>query len=245
MNKIDLNCDVGEGVGNEAELMPYISSCNISCGAHAGTEEIIKGVILLAEKHHVKIGAHPSYPDRENFGRKKMNMPLDELEASLISQIKWLNDLTTKLTGSPVNHVKAHGALYNSSAIQKDIANVVVNAVIKSVPNAKIYVPNRSVIEEVAFNRKLKVVNEVFADRNYQEDLSLVPRTQKNAIITNKNDVVKHVIRMVKTQKVKTLDGIEKPVFAETCCVHGDNEKAVEIVKFLHESLLKNGVSIE
>ncbi len=242
---IDLNCDVGEGVGNETELMPFISSCNIACGAHAGSMDIVKEVILLANKHHVKIGAHPSYPDRENFGRKVIDMPLDQLESSLIQQILLLEKTTKSLTGNSLQHIKVHGALYNISVTNKAIAQVIVNAVLKTVPNAKLYVPCHSIIEYIALQNKLKVVYEVFADRNYQDNLSLVPRSKKNAVITDVHKLVNHVFNIIENQKVTSISGKQIPIKAETCCVHGDNQKAVEIVKLLHHTLKLKGISIE
>ena len=245
MMTIDLNSDVAEGMGNEAELFPFITSCNIACGAHAGTPKIIDKAIVLAHKHGLKIGAHPSYPDRENFGRKEIDMPLKKLEDSLINQILFINKRCTSISENPINHVKFHGALYNASFKSKDIATTAVKAVLKSVPNAKLYVSFGSMIEKVALKHKLKVRYEVFADRHYQNDLSLVPRLHPNAVITDKFEVVRHVLHMILNQKVKTLSGFEVPIKASTCCVHGDNEKAIEIVKFLHTSLINKGIVIE
>jgi UPF0271 protein len=244
MSKIDINCDLGEGVGNEAQLMPYISSCNIACGAHAGSIKIIDKAIRLAHDHKVKIGAHPSYPDRENFGRKAMDMPLEELEQNLIQQINFVEHRSLALTGHSLNHVKAHGALYNGSAVYKDVAQVIINAVLKTVPDAKLYLPYRSVIEEMALKQNLNVCYEVFADRNYTDALTLVSRSEQNAVITNKEEVVFHVLRMVENKKVKTVSGKELPIKSQTCCVHGDNEKAVEIVNYLHDQLTEKGVLI-
>ncbi len=244
MNKIDINCDVGEGVGNEVDLMPFISSCNIACGAHAGWQQIIDEVITLAYNHNVNIGAHPSYPDRQNFGRKRVDMPLDELESSLINQINLLNERCKALTGKPLHHVKAHGALYNSSAVDRSIAQTLVNAVQKTTPGALLYVPFHSVIEEVALKENIITCYEVFADRNYSDHLTLIPRSESNAVITNKEEVVNHVIRMVLNKKVKTVSGNELEIKADTCCVHGDNKKAIEIVTYLYHQLTLKGITI-
>lgn len=244
MNKIDINCDLGEGVGNEAKLMPYISSCNIACGAHAGSVDIIDDVITLAHKHNVKIGAHPSYPDRENFGRKKIDMPLDELQLTLIDQINLLKQHCEALTNKPINHIKAHGALYNSSAVEEDIAKTVVKAILQTAPHAKLFVPPHSVIEKEALKSNINICYEVFADRNYRDDLTLVPRSEHHAVITNKKDVVDHILNMVLNQHVKTVSGKNMQIKADTCCVHGDNQQAVEIVEFLHQELTAKGITI-
>ena len=242
--KIDLNCDVGEGIGNEAQLMPYISSCNIACGAHAGSIEIIDEVIRLAQKNHVKIGAHPSYPDRENFGRLVMKISNDELEDSLIRQITLLENRTKVLTGKSIHHVKPHGALYNVSAKSEEVAKVVLTAIKKTVPQSKLYVPYNSVIEKMALKHNFDISYEIFADRNYLEDLSLVPRSQPNALLKNEEEVCEHVLNMVANQKVKTVSGKQMTIKADTCCLHGDNVRAIRIIKFLNKELKENGISI-
>ena len=241
MLTIDINCDVGEGIDNEESLMPYISSCNIACGAHAGNVETIDRVISIARKHHVKIGAHPSFPDRENFGREAMNISLEALAASLIQQIQLMQE---RLGGERLHHIKAHGALYNASVVDHDIANVIVRAVKKTATDAILYVPGDSVIERLALQHQLNIKYEVFADRNYRDDLRLVSRTQKDAVITDKEEVVSHLSRMVVDQQVKTISGRLTPIRAETGCVHGDNEAALEIVRYIHQEMPRRGVTI-
>ena len=243
MLTVDINCDVGEGVNNEELLMPYISSCNIACGAHAGDVETIDRVIKLAQKYQVKIGAHPSFPDRKNFGREVMDISLEKLEISLINQIKLIQE-RLDLFGGKLNHVKAHGALYNLSAVDSNIAEVIVNSIKETAPNAILYVPYNSVIEKVALQNKLNIKLEAFADRNYNDDLTLVSRSQKNAVITNKDEVIDHISNMIIHQQVKTISNILVSIKPETFCVHGDNSEAIELVKHIHHSLTQKGISI-
>ncbi len=241
---IDLNCDVGEGLCNEALLMPHISSCNIACAAHAGSIESIDSVIQLAKQHGVKIGAHPSYPDRENFGRRAIDITDEMLEKSIIEQIELVKQ-RLKLVNQPLHHVKMHGALYNLSAKDISTAEIVLKAIKHSVPNTILYVPSNSQIAKLAESHGIKIKREAFADRNYNEDLSLVSRNQKNALITDKNKVLEHLLRMVVGGKVETISGSLKQLNAETFCVHGDNTNAIELVAYIRENLLNQGISIE
>ena len=170
---IDINCDLGEGLHNEHIIMPLISSCNISCGAHAGSIEIIDKVIQLAVQHKVKIGAHPSFPDRQNFGRKVLNISNSELQKSLEDQLTIFKDRVL-LQDVTIHHVKPHGALYNLIAVNREKASVVIAAIQHVFEAVKLYVPYQSSIEEVAIQNGLEIVYEAFADRRYNEDLSLV-----------------------------------------------------------------------
>ena len=233
--KIDLNCDVGEGLDNEHLIMPYISSCNISCGAHAGSVETIDKVIALALKHKVHIGAHPSFPDRKNFGRKVVEISETELQQNLEAQLLLFKERTVALNAE-VHHVKPHGALYNLIAVDEETAEVVVRAIQSVFDNVKLYVPFNSKIETVAQKHGIEIVYEAFADRNYNEDLTLVSRSMPDAIITNVEEVVLHVKRMAFESKVQTIQGTFKEIKAATFCVHGDNEKAIELLKELGEN---------
>lgn len=240
---VDINADVGEGLHNEALLMPYLSSCNIACCGHAGDVDTMKNAVTLAETYNVKIGAHPSFPDRENFGRLDMNIPLDELFESLTSQVisllKVLDTYNLKL-----NHIKPHGALYNLAVKDNNISKVILK-VIKRLPYPVIlYAPYQSVISKLAIEQNIEVVFEAFADRNYNDDLSLVSRQKSNAIIHKKDEVFEHVFYMISNQKVKTISRVEVPIKASTFCVHGDTENAVEILKYLHVNLKQKGIKI-
>ena len=186
MQNIDINVDVGQGIGNESQLMPYVSSCNIACGGHAGNSTTMRNVIKLAQKHHVKIGAHPSYPDFENFGRKPMKMASRALFASLKEQI---NDLITIIQeeNALLHHIKPHGALYNMAITDTGIATTIVDVMKSMALPIKLYVPYKSVIEVLAMQNNIQITYEAFADRNYNDDLSLVSRSEKNALISDSN----------------------------------------------------------
>lgn len=239
---IDINCDVGEGVGNEAELMPYISSCNIACGAHAGSVKIIDEVISLAKKHKVKIGAHPSFPDRENFGRVVLDIPKKELQYSIENQINLLKERAA-LQGEKLHHIKPHGALYNLIAKDSEMAKLVIKAIQNTCPELFLYVPYNSVIATEALKSNLQILYETFADRNYNEDLTLVSRSKENALITNKEAVFTHIKRMIVNKEVATIAGIKK-IVADTICVHGDTKNAVELVKYIFTTLSKNNIKV-
>ena len=231
---IDINCDLGEGLDNEHIIMPLISSCNISCGAHAGSIEIMDKVIQLAVKHKVKIGAHPSFPDRKNFGRKVLDISNSDLQKSLEDQLTILKDRAL-LQNATIHHVKPHGALYNLIAVNREKASVVIAAIQHVFEAVKLYVPYQSRIEEVAIQSGVEIIHEAFADRAYNEDLSLVSRTLSNALIEDKHEVLKQVQKISEKQLVTTVNFHEKEIKASTFCVHGDTKNAIEILQYLHE----------
>ena len=233
---IDINCDLGEGLDNEHIIMPLISSCNISCGAHAGSIEIMDKVIQLAVKHKVKIGAHPSFPDRKNFGRKVLDISNSDLQKSLEDQLTILKDRAL-LQNATIHHVKPHGALYNLIAVNREKASIVIAAIQHVFEAVKLYVPYQSRIEEVAVQSGLEIVYEAFADRMYNEDLSLVSRTFSNALIEDKLEVLKQVQKISDKQLVTTVNFHEKKIKASTFCVHGDTKNAIEILEYLHKHL--------
>ena len=236
MKNIDFNCDVGEGIENEYLLMPFISSCNIACGGHYGDENTIDKTIQLAIENKVKIGAHPSFPDKENFGRKIMNISDDELEKSIVFQMNLFEQCLHK-KNAKMHHIKAHGALYNLIAKDKKTAAVFVNSIKKYIKNAYLYVPFQSAIEEVAVKNNIKIKYEAFADRNYNDNLTLVSRSLPYAVITDKAQVLRHVKMMNDESKVRTVTCSEIEIKADTFCVHGDNKNAIEILQYLQENL--------
>ena len=231
---IDLNCDLGEGLNNEHLLMPLISSCNIACGGHAGSVEIIDQVIDLAIQHNVKIGAHPSFADTANFGRVILDISNEELQKSLIDQLE-LFKVRANQQKAKVHHVKPHGALYNLIAVNREKAEVVAQSIQQVFPESKMYVPFDSVIEKVAKEAGIEIVYEAFADRNYNDDLTLVSRKEPNAILTDSEQIIDHVSRMANESKVKTISGNEKTIKAETFCIHGDNKNVLEILQSLQQ----------
>jgi UPF0271 protein len=236
--KVDINCDVGEGLNNEHLLMPYISSCNIACGGHCGDEHTIDKTIQIAIKHKVLIGAHPSFPDKENFGRKLMQISDENLKKSIQKQLDlFLNRLV--FFNVKLHHIKPHGALYNAVAVDTHFAFLFIDAIKKYMKDSYLYVPYNSVIEKVAIENGINIRYEAFADRNYNEDLTLVSRTSKNAIITDEKEVFVHIKRIIETEKVKTISGKKVHIKAATFCVHGDTKNAIEIVKYLSEKIEK------
>lgn len=242
--QIDINADVGEGLGNESQLMPYLSSCNIACGGHAGDIDTMTSVVKLAKENNVKIGGHPSFPDKTNFGRVIMQISPKDLFMSLKSQIEDLQSIL-HAQNLQLNHIKPHGALYNLAAKSKKTAEIIIEVIKHMEQPVKLYAPYQSVIAELANKEQISVVYEAFADRNYNKDLSLVSRDKDDAIINNKEGVLTHVLRMIKQQKVKAIDGIEVPILASTFCVHGDTKNALEILKYLNKELSKNGIKIQ
>lgn len=241
--KIDINADVGEGFNNETQLMPYLSSCNIACSGHAGDFKSMTKVVKLAKKHNVKVGAHPSFPDKANFGRKEIDISSEELFKSLKSQIEDLLKIVTS-ENLKLHHIKPHGALYNLAAKNETIAKTIVDVLDSFPENLKLYASPKSVISEVAKSRHIEVVFEGFADRNYNEDLSLVSRQNSDALITKKETVFEHVFNMISNQKVKTISGVEVEFFVDTVCVHGDTENAQEILRYLYGNLKKKNIEI-
>lgn len=241
---IDINCDLGEGAGNDALLMPHLSSCNIACGGHAGDDTTMKETIRLAIENDVKIGAHPSFPDRENFGRMEMKMSNEELTTNIIEQIIRLKTLVEE-AGGRLNHVKPHGALYNMAAVNDSTAEAILDALVAFDEKLILYVPYQSVIASKAIDRNIPIKFEAFADRNYNDDLTLVSRKLIDAVMEDPDQILKHVIRIIKEKKVKTITGKLLTIDCGTLCVHGDNPHAVEIVSHLNQRLKELKIRIE
>lgn len=240
---IDINADVGEGVNNESLLMPYISSCNIACGGHTGDLNSMKQTIEQAKQHQVKIGAHPSFPDKLNFGRVLMKISENNLFESLKYQIDDLVEVLTK-QNKILHHIKPHGALYNLAALDEKTATVIVK-VMKTLPEpTKLYVPYKSIIANIAIKHNIPIVYEAFADRNYNNDLTLVSRKKNHALIEDIDVMFNHVYSMISSKKVKTIQGLDVDMRADTFCIHGDNPKAVSLIKKLVQKLKSNHIEI-
>jgi len=243
MHTIDLNCDMGEGAGNDALLMPYISSCSIACGGHVGDEDSIKATLLLAKQFGVKVGAHPAYPDSENFGRKSMQLSDKELEESIIKQlILFLR--CCEQTNSPVNHIKPHGALYNDLFHDATKVEVFVAVVKTLIPKAKLYCSPGSLIEKKAIQSGIQVKREGFMDRAYNEDGTLRSRTLEGAVLTDLKQVGSQVLSIVKKQSVPVFGGEFIPLSVQTLCLHGDHPQAVELIQSVDRLLKLNGIDV-
>ncbi|RUA16773.1 MAG: lactam utilization protein LamB [Flavobacteriia bacterium] len=242
--KMDINCDVGEGIGNEADIFPFISSCNIACGGHVGDVQSMREVILLARKYHVKIGAHPSYPDKANFGREVMDIPADALIQSIRDQLDTFNSILKK-EGDQLHHIKAHGALYNQTAKDAGAADVYLEAIKEYKNTTIVYAPFGSVVASKAQTIGFEVWPEAFADRNYNPDLSLVSRKSEKALIEDPKKVLDHILPIIKEGTVAAVDGKIRRIEAKTLCVHGDTPSALEILMYLSRELPKHQVNLE
>jgi len=228
--EVHFNCDVAEGIGNEAQLLPYLSACNIACGAHAGNDALIVQTVQLAINHHVEIGAHPGFPDPDNFGRKEMNIDLEVLRTSLSDQILKVKTITEDMGGT-LYHVKPHGALYNCAAKDITYANLVVEVVQEIDTQLILYVPYKSIISKMA-QGKLNTVIEGFADRRYTDSYALASRDLEQAVISMPEAVFDQV-KMIRSGQIKTLSKNIIPFKAETLCVHGDTPNAIDILKYV------------
>lgn len=242
MIRVDINCDLGEGNASEIGMLPYLSSCNIACGGHTGHIESMKETLKRVRQYDIKVGAHPSYPDPNNFGRKVMDISRDALRNTIISQIYSLRDIASELNIS-LNHVKLHGALYNKAACDLETANIVIDCIMEIDKSLKLYVPYNSLIARQAVHQ-LEIVVEGFADRLYNDDYSLVSRTLKGAVITDSKIAIAQVLSMLQDNTVITLTGKKLPFKIQTLCVHSDTDNARFILKELYLKLMNEGIRI-
>lgn len=242
---VDLNCDLGEGAGHDAELMAEITSANIACGAHAGDEATMAATVAMARAHGVAIGAHPGFADREHFGRRELPLRSGEAVALVRGQVETLRRIAAT-QGATLAHVKLHGALYNLAARDAGVAAEVLDAVWGGAERPVLLVLAGSVLERLARARDdMRVVAEVFADRTYQRDGSLTPRSRPGALIEDETLAVAQVLRMVREGKVRSLDGVDLPVRAGTICVHGDGAQAVVFARRLRMELGRAGIAVK
>lgn len=240
---VDLNSDLGEGAGHDHEILDLVSSANIACGFHAGDASSIFATIQAAVERGVSLGAHPSFPDRENFGRTEMHLPPGEVYSAVAYQIGAFHGLA-RAAGGRMNHVKAHGALYNMAARDPALAEVIANAVFALDPKLILFAPIASPLDAVATQLGLETASEVFADRNYLPDRSLVPRSDPNAFVHDPAEAAERIIRILSEHKVQATDGTDISISANTVCVHGDNPQAVEFVRKLRDRLEREDILI-
>jgi 5-oxoprolinase (ATP-hydrolysing) subunit A len=229
---IDLNCDMGENIGNDEEIMPYITSANIACGFHAGDSKTMLETVRLAQKHGAYVGAHPSWLDVEGFGRREMTLPADEVEALILYQIGALAAIA-KAEEVELHHVKPHGALYNQAAKDRELAHAIAHAVKRFSRDLILIGLAGSALVAAGLEIGLKVLNEGFPDRNYNPDGTLVSRKEPHAIIELPEEVAKHASDLIQ-------NGIlfgEKRVRVDTLCLHGDHPRVVENAKLIREVL--------
>jgi 5-oxoprolinase (ATP-hydrolysing) subunit A len=241
---VDLNADLGEGAGHDDELLQLVSSASIACGFHAGDPVSILASIRAARERGVAVGAHPSFADRENFGRTEVALPAVDVFAIVAYQVGAFRALATA-AGTRANHVKAHGALYNLAVRDEKLAEAIAHAVLAIDSSLLLFAPGESALERAAQSAKLSVVREVFADRNYLADGLLVPRTRPDALLHDPEEAAVRVLRMLREGVVRSVDGKDVEVQAETICIHGDTPGAAEFARSLRTSLEKNGVLIQ
>ena len=230
---MDINCDLGEGMPNDEKIMALIDTCNIACGGHTGDIDSMRSTVRLAKEHGVKIGAHPSFFDRENFGRKEIEVSRELLKSQLIAQISSLKEIATSF-GLNLHHVKPHGALYNLAAKSVDMAELIIDVMKNLDDNIFLYVPFNSVIESVAKKRGVSSCVEAFADRNYNDDFTLVSRAEPYAVINDPKEIKLRIDEMIRQQAITSINGIKKKADIQTICLHGDHPNAVQIAKLLY-----------
>jgi UPF0271 protein len=246
---IDINCDMGESygawtIGNDAAIMPFISSANIACGFHGGDPVVMRDTILLALKHHVAIGAHPSYPDLQGFGRREMKLPPQEVYALVQYQVGALTAMVVS-AGGRLHHVKPHGALYNAAAGDSDLSDAIVRAVRDIDPRLIIYGLAGSATVRSARALGQPCAEEAFADRTYRSDGSLTPRTGEGALIGDPEAALQQVLRMARDGQVTSTDDRKVTLHADTICIHGDGLHALDIARSLHAGLTAAGIAIK
>ena len=246
--EININCDLGEtskfcSTENDPLLLGIVNSANVACGYHAGDEPTMKKTVEISKKNGVSIGAHPSFNDPENFGRRRLKLSPQEITKLIIDQINILSLIAEK-NSMNVTHVKPHGALNNMACENFELANVIAKSILQVNKDLIFLVPTGSEMQRAAKKLKMKVAAEIFADRNYEDDGNLVSRSKSNALITDPEIAKKHVIKMVKNQALNCFSGKQIPCDIDSVFVHGDVESAVVTAKEIRNGLVNSGVTL-
>jgi len=246
--EININCDLGEkskfhSIENDPELLNIVNSANIACGYHAGDDETMEMVIKISKNNGVSIGAHPSFNDLENFGRKRINLNSSEIEKLIIEQYEILQNIALK-HNEKVTHIKPHGALNNMACEDLELANTLANTIYKINKDMIYLVPTGSMMEVAAKKLNMKIACEIFADRNYEDNGNLISRSKPNALITDPEIAKKHVFNMVKNQSLNCLSGKQISCEIDSICIHGDNKNSLDTAKSIKQDLLKNGLNL-
>ncbi|MDB3968226.1 LamB/YcsF family protein [Candidatus Pelagibacter ubique] len=247
--EININCDLGEkskfhSIKNDPELLNIVNSANIACGYHAGDEQTMEMVIQISKRNGVSLGAHPSFKDPENFGRKRMNLSSLEIKKLIFDQYEILQKIAQKYNEN-VTHIKPHGALNNMACEDLELATTLAVA-IKEINKDIIYlVPTGSQMEVAAKKNGLKIACEIFADRNYEDNGNLISRSKPNALITDPQLAKNHVLNMVKNQAINCLSGKQIPCEIDSVCIHGDNESSLATAKSIRDNLVDNGLELK
>ena len=240
---IDLNADLGEGAGHDEELFELISSANIATGFHAGDSDSMHAAVSAAKKHGVAVGGHPSFFDRENFGRKELKVSNQEVFDAVVYQLGVFQAIASAVGVQP-SHVKPHGALYNMAVRDDKLADAIARAIESVDPKLILFAPDNTELARAGEAHGLQVAREIFADRNYQNDGWLVPRTRPDALLHDPKEAAQRVLRMLREGKVRSVEGRDIDVRGETICVHGDTPGAVEFARELRLQLEREGVRI-
>ena len=247
--EININCDLGEKSKlhsniNDPELLKIVNSANIACGYHAGDKETMHQVVSISKKNGVSIGAHPSFNDVENFGRKRMNLRPEEIKKLIIDQYEILQKVASE-NGEKVSHIKPHGALNNMACEDLELARTLAKAV-NDISKDLIYlVPTGSKMEEAAKKLNMKIACEIFADRNYEDNGNLVSRKKRNALITDPEICKKHVLKMVQNQALNCFSGKQIPCEIDSVCIHGDNESSLATARSIRDNLVLNKLDLK
>ena len=246
--EININCDLGESskfcsTENDPLLLKIVNSANIACGYHAGDKPTMEKTIKISKENNVSIGAHPSFNDPENFGRKRLNLPSDEITKLIVDQINILSNIANT-SGIKVTHVKPHGALNNMACENYELAKIISDSIIQVNKDLIFLVPTGSQMEKAGKKLGMKIAAEIFADRNYEDNGNLVSRSKSNAMITDPEIAKKHVIKMVENQALNCYSGKQIPCEIDSVCVHGDGQSAVKTAKQIREGLIKAGVTL-
>ncbi|HEV7622284.1 MAG TPA: 5-oxoprolinase subunit PxpA [Flavisolibacter sp.] len=244
MVQCDLNCDLGEGIGNDEAIMPFISSANIACGYHSGDENTMRKTLLLCQKYNVAIGAHPSYEDKENFGRNEVDCTVSEVYSLVKTQIISLKNIADAYHAK-LHHIKPHGALYNKAAKDEATAKAIANAVKDVDEKLIVYGLSGSQMIREAITIGLKTASEVFADRTYNDDGRLTPRSDAGALIEDENKSIEQVLQMIQQGSVTSITGKKIAITAHTISIHGDGKHAVSFAKNIHHTLVQNNIAIK
>ena len=247
--EININCDLGEkskfhSTKNDPDLLKIVNSANIACGYHAGDKETMNSVIEISKTNQVSIGAHPSFNDPENFGRKKINLNSSEVTKLIIDQYEILQKIAQNHNEN-VTHIKPHGALNNMACEDLELATTIAKAINSINKDIIFLVPTGSKMELAGKKLNMKIACEIFADRNYEDDGNLVSRSKDNALITNPDIAKKHVLKMVKNQALNCFSGKEIPCKIDSVCIHGDNESSLATAKSIKDNLINNGLKLK
>ena len=247
--EININCDLGEkskhhSNHNDPKLLDIVNSANVACGYHAGDDQSMNQVVKISKKNQVSIGAHPSFNDPENFGRKRMDLPPSEIRKLIIDQYAILQNIASN-HGENVTHIKPHGALNNMACEDIELATIIAKAIYEIDKNLIYLVPTGSKMELSAKKLNMNIACEIFADRNYEDDGNLVSRSKSHALITDPEEAKKHVLSMVKNQAINCHSGKQIPCEIDSVCIHGDNESSLATAKSIKENLIENGLKLK